>query len=218
MNWRMWLTLLCLISLAAGGWYAHQFLQDHALAKWVGTEWRITAESWNVLVALWPAVLFLALIISLIFTLILAIIYEKAHSIDENEEIQRCKEDAVHTVAHYKTIAKNAVAARDLAQSEEQTAYSFARNELDGEWEKLKEVQARLQAAEKDIQMRNQQTNRAMNETEFLITQANEERDLAIADQQRLIRKSTHASAAFQRQKRKAQKLVNKLEGPQPSG
>lgn len=218
MNWRMSLTLLCLIALGAGGWYAHQFLQDHALAEWVGIEWRIKAEGWNVLAALWPAVLFLALATSLIFTLILYALYEKAHNIDENEEIKRCKEHAESTIARYKNRVENAIAERDLAYDNEQTAHGLARNDLAGEWEKLKTAKRKIEAAEKEIRARNQQANRVMNEANALVEQANNERNQAINEQQRLEQKSNHASNAFQRQKRKAQKLEEMLINQQPSG
>lgn len=218
MNWRMGLALLCLLSLAAGGWYAHQFLQVHALAVWVGTEWHIKAEAWELLVALWPAVLFLSLTIGIIFTLILCALYEKAHNIDENEKIQRYKEDAERTIAHYKASVKKAHAERDFAYSQKQTAHGLARNELTEEWEQVKAAQARVKEAEKDIRLRNQQANQAINQANARIEKANNERDQAIMEQQRLERKSHHASNAFQRQKRKAQKLEEMLINQQPSG
>lgn len=207
MNWRTVLVLTSLTLLAVGGWYAHQFLQVHALAVWVDTEWHIKSESWGILLALWPAVLFLSFTMALIFTLILAVIYEKAHSIDENEEIEHCKKQAESTLAHYEIMVENAAAERDLAYENEQAAHGLALNELAGEWEKLKAAQSRIKEAEQEIQARNQQANRIVNEANALIEQANIERDLAIAEQQRLERKSHHASAAFQRQKRKAKKL-----------
>lgn len=210
MNWRMWLTLLCLIFLAAGGWYAHQFLQNHALAVWVGTEWHVKSESWPLLIDLWPAVVFLALTISLISTLVLAIIYEKAHSIDENEEIQRYKEHSENTIARYKSKIKVANSERDLAYKSEQTAHDLARNDLASEWDKLKAAQSKVKEDEQEVKLRNQEANRLINEANARITQANAERDQAISEQQRLERKSHHASAAFQRQKRKAQKLEQK--------
>lgn len=218
MNWRMGLALLCIICLAVGGWYAHHFLQVHALTVWVGTEWHIKAEGWELLIALWPAVLFLALTIGLFFTIILCALYEKAHNIDENEEIKRCKEHAENTIARYKNRVKNAIAERDLAYDNEQTAHSLARNDLAGEWEKLKATKRKIETAEKEIRIRNQQANRAMNEANTLVEQANNERDQAIMEQQRLERKSHHASHAFQRQKRKAQKLEEMLINQEPSG
>ena len=207
MNWRMGLVLLCLISLAVSGWSAHQFLQTHALAVLVGTEWHIKAESWKLLVALWPAVLLLALTLALVFILILGTLYKKAHNIDENEEVVRMKEETSRLIAHYKNRVKSAVAERELAYDSKRTAHDLARNDLAGEWEQLKKVKLQIEQSEKEVQIRNQQANRAINESNVLIAQAKTERDQAIAEQQRLERKSAHASAAFQRQKRKAQKL-----------
>lgn len=211
MNWRRGLVLLCLISLAVSGWYAHQFLQTHALVVLVGAEWHIKAESWQLLVALWPAVLFLALTLALIFILIVGTLYEKAHNIDENEEIMRVKEETDRLIAHYKERVEHAVAERELAYDSERAAHNLARNDLAGEWEQLKKVKLQIEQSEKEVQIRNQQANRAINESNVRIAQANTERDLAIAEQQRLERKSTHASAAFQRQKRKAQRLEEKV-------
>lgn len=210
MNWRLLLALFGLAGVAAGGWYSHQFLEAHAIVIWAGNEWHIKAESWSLLLTIWPAVLFLSLCVSMAFILIWSFLYEKAHDIDENEAVIRIEDQAEKQVQHYKSAIQRAENERDQAYILEKSAYDIARNELDTHWHEVKKKQGQLAQEEKEIRQRNQQANRLINEAMEQVEKANAERDKAIAEQQRLQRKSHHASAAFQRQKRKAQKQEKK--------
>lgn len=71
---------------------------------------------------------------------------------------------AESTVAHYESMVKNAIAEQELAYENEQTAHDLARNDLAGEWEKLKAAQSKVKEAEQEIRLRNQQANRVINE------------------------------------------------------
>ncbi|WP_418139981.1 hypothetical protein AB9R84_15710 (plasmid) [Oceanimonas smirnovii] len=191
MNWK---TIAALLGLAGTGlvaWKTHLYMNDRAIAVYGAQGWQIQSEGWAMLLQLWPAALLITLMGGMIGTALVAHLFGLAHFADENERVKEAQQ-----------AQQTAERERDQAFASEQQAHEIARANLDRERAALDQFRQQLLTGQQKLKSWEKQ----LQERETL---AAAEIERARANEARGERKKKNATAAYQRQKRKLEKIQN---------
>lgn len=189
MKWKLIVTSVLVIVAGIGFWWFNGWVELQALATLQQSEYRISAQGWEIVAQAWPLSIFfggIGLGVGAFFALLSLAFSANA---DESELRKKLKK------------------AEDRAGSAEDRARERAKQELEIEREQLRRLEQSVRIAQERAEVTEAEANSMLQQAKRQIEQASKETKHAQIEASRAKRKAENRKHAMLRHKSKAERL-----------